>query len=75
MKSVRFVLPFVLMSLPAVALAQSDAHKPPDPVAPSAAEKSFDQLKTLAGQWQGPAKVEPRSPTWGTRATFTSPCG
>ena len=62
MKSVRFVLPFVVLSLAAVALAQSEAHKAPNPVAPSGAEKSFDALKTLAGQWQGPVKVEPPQP-------------
>ena len=62
MRSVRFVLAVVLISLPTVAFAQSDAHKAPDPVAPSGAEKSFDRLKTLAGQWQGPAKMEPPQP-------------
>lgn len=70
MKSVRFVLPFVLMSLPTVALAQSQAHKAPDPVAPSAAEKSFDRLKTLAGQWQGPVKVEPPQPDMGDQSNI-----
>ena len=65
MKSVRFVLPFVVLSLPAVALAQSEAHKAPNPVAPSGAEKSFDALKTLAGQWQGPVKMEPPQPDMG----------
>jgi hypothetical protein len=62
MRSVRFVLPMVLMSLPTLAFAQSEAHKGPNPVAPSGAEKSFDALKTLAGEWQGPAKVEPPQP-------------
>lgn len=70
MKSVRFVLPFVLMSLPTVALAQSEAHKAPDRVAPSAAEKSFDRLKTLAGQWQGPVKVEPPQPDMGDHSNI-----
>lgn len=70
MKSVRFVLPFVLMSLPTVALAQSEPHKAPDPVAPSAAEKSFDRLKTLAGQWQGPVKVEPPQPEMGDHSNI-----
>ena len=70
MKSARFVLSFVLMSLPTVALAQSEAHKAPDPVAPSAAEKSFDRLKTLAGQWQGPVKVEPPQPDMGDHSNI-----
>ena len=41
MKSLRFMLPVVLMSLSTVALAQSDA------------QKAFDKLKTLAGTWGG----------------------
>ena len=41
MKSLRFMLPVVLMSLGTVVFAQSDA------------QKSFDQLKTLAGSWEG----------------------
>jgi hypothetical protein len=41
MKSLRFLLPVVLMSLSTVAFAQSDA------------QKSFDELKTLAGSWEG----------------------
>jgi hypothetical protein len=41
MKSIRFLLSVVLLSLSTVALAQSDA------------QKSFDQLKTLAGSWVG----------------------
>ena len=46
MKSLRFMLPVVLMSLSAVAFAQTDMQK-------SDAQKSFDQLKTLAGSWEG----------------------
>jgi len=65
MRSVRFLLPFVLMSLPTVAFAQSETHKATDPVAPSGAQKSFDTLKTLAGVWQGPVKVEPPQPDMG----------
>jgi hypothetical protein len=50
MKSLRFMLSVVLMSLSTVVFAQSDAHKP---VAQSDAQKSFDKLKTLAGSWEG----------------------
>jgi len=46
MKSLRFTLPVALISLCAVALAQSDA------------QKSFDQLKTIAGIWQGQVAVD-----------------
>jgi hypothetical protein len=41
MKSLRFLLPAVLIGLSTVAFAQSDA------------QKSFDELKTLAGSWEG----------------------
>ena len=64
MRCVRFVLPFVLMSLP-LAFAQSEAPKAADAVRPSPAQKSFDALKTLAGRWQGPVKVEPPQPDMG----------
>jgi hypothetical protein len=47
MKSLRIMLPVVLMSLSAVAFAQSDA------------QKSFTQLKALAGTWQGVVTVDP----------------
>ena len=65
MKFVRFVLSVVLMSLSTVAFAQSDAHKPLDhstpqkPAVQSDAQKSFTQLKTLAGNWEGPATADP----------------
>lgn len=41
MKSLRMLLPILLISMTAVAVAQSDA------------QKSFDQLKALAGTWEG----------------------
>jgi hypothetical protein len=41
MKPFRFWLPVVLLTLSAVARAQSDA------------QQSFDKLKTLAGSWEG----------------------
>lgn len=69
MRSVRFVLPFVLMSLP-LAFAQSEAQKAADAVRPSPAQKSFDALKTLAGRWQGPVKVEPPQPDMGDQTAI-----
>ena len=64
MKSLRFMLSVVLMSVSAVAFAQSEAHKmdAPKTPAPSDAQKSFDQLKTLAGTWVGPVTVDPPQP-------------
>jgi hypothetical protein len=47
MKSLRFVLPVVLLSLSTLAFAQSDA------------QKNFTQMKTLAGTWQGPVTAFP----------------
>jgi len=58
MKSQRFKLSIaavsvaVLLSLSAVVYAQSEAQR-------SDAQKSFDQLKTLAGSWQGPVSMVP----------------
>src|SRR5258708_33988655 len=57
----RFVLPVVLMSLATVAFAQSDANKMAKPEAPapkSEAQTSFDTMKTLAGDWEGPVKTD-----------------
>lgn len=56
MKSLRSLLALSLVSLSSFALAQMEAQKP---VAQSEAQKSFDQIKTLAGTWQGPISVDP----------------
>src|SRR2546429_4488163 len=61
MRSLRFVLAFALMSLSTAAFAQSDMHKS-DAVQNSDAQKSFDQLKTLAGTWRGSLKTTPPDP-------------
>ncbi len=62
MRSVRFMLSVVLLSLSTMAFAQSDAQKPvaqsdaqKSSVAPvpSEAQKSFATIKTLAGEWEG----------------------
>jgi len=47
MKSLRFMLSVVLMSLSTVAFARSDA------------QESFDKLKTLAGTWEGTFEGKP----------------
>lgn len=59
MKSPRFVLSVVLLSLSTVSFAQSDAQKSAAHV-PSDAQKSFDQLKTLAGSWEGHLTTVPQ---------------
>jgi hypothetical protein len=70
MKSLRFMLSIVLMSLTTVAFAQSDAQKS-DPQE-SDAQKSFDKLKTLAGTWQGPVTATPPQPDWGNKPVSVS---
>ena len=47
MKPLRFLLPVVLLGLSTAAFAQSDA------------QKSFDNLKTLAGSWEGSMDGKP----------------
>jgi hypothetical protein len=59
MKSHRLLPSAVLMSLATMAFAQSEAHKSVDKPAQSDAQRSFTQLKTLAGTWQGPVTVDP----------------
>lgn len=56
MKSLRVLLPLALLSLAAAAFAQS----------PSDSQKSFDALKTLAGDWEGPVSVDPPMPGMST---------
>jgi hypothetical protein len=65
MKSLRPVLSVVLMSLAAAVYAQSEGHKMdmPKSAAPkTAAQISFDSLKTLAGDWEGPITLDPPHP-------------
>jgi hypothetical protein len=67
MKSLRFSMCVVLVSLSALVFAQTDAQ-PPDAhktdmhnasvtKAPSEAQKSFATIKGLAGEWEGPVTV------------------
>jgi hypothetical protein len=67
MKSLRFLLPIVF-GLSTMALAQSDMsemHKSADKPAPTDAQKSFEQIKALAGEWDGPVTVNPPIPEMG----------
>jgi hypothetical protein len=50
MKSLRILLPMALFAFSTASFAQSDA------------QKSFDSLKTLAGDWEGAATVNPPMP-------------
>jgi len=61
MKSLRITRTLVLLLLSAVAFGQSDA------------QKSFDNLKALAGEWEGAVSADPPQPEVpaGTRARIT----
>lgn len=64
MKSARMLFPIILLCLSASAFAQSAAQKPGSETQkpPSDAQKSFDSLKSLAGEWEGPVTVVPPMP-------------
>ncbi len=61
MKPHRILLLAVLMSLTTLiyALPHSDA---PKPAAQTDAQKSFDSMKALAGDWEGPVTIDPPQP-------------
>ena len=60
MKSLRIVLAFALVSLATTAIAQSDA------------QKSFDQLKTLAGVWKGTVTATPAQEDWNNKPVWVT---
>src|SRR6185437_16477465 len=60
MKSLRFMLPVVLLSLSPLAFAQTQTQKQTQPQ--SDAQKAFTLLKTLAGSWEGKPTVVPPLP-------------
>ena len=61
MKSLRILLSIAVLSLSVMAFAQADAHKHAAQTdsPKSEAQKSFDQLKTLAGSWQASVTTDP----------------
>ena len=71
MKSVGCLLSVALLSLstmvfaqskPQEASGQSEMHKPMEKPAPTEAQKSFETMKTFAGDWEGPVTVNPLMP-------------
>jgi hypothetical protein len=68
MKSLRFSVVLLLFSI--AAIAQTDAHKTADKLVLSDAQKSFTQLKTLAGTWQGSVTTDPPVPEMGNGAVI-----
>jgi hypothetical protein len=83
MKSLGFVLAVAVLSLSTVAFAQMDAQKtdaqmpdmPKTDTPTSEAQKSFDQLKTLAGTWEGHVTTFPQEPDIGDKRPCRSRCG
>ena len=74
MKSLRFVLSVVLLSLSTVAFAQSDAQKSSLAPVPSEAQKSFTTMKSLAGEWEGPVTTQtPTASSSSARLLFPLP--
>jgi len=61
MKPLRVMLTFVLLALATAAAAQSHSDTP-KPAVQSEAQKSFDTMKALAGNWEGRVKVDPPIP-------------
>lgn len=57
MKSIRITRIFVLMLLSTVAFGQSDA------------QKSFDKMKSLAGEWEGTITLDPPNPEMAPEGT------
>lgn len=62
MKWHGYFLAVVLMSAWGVGWAQSETHTAPAAAVPSEAQKSFAQLKALAGEWEGPVTLDPPQP-------------
>ena len=61
MNYLRFLSSAALMSLATVAFAQSGTHQMAEPKSPapkSEAQTSFEAMKTLAGDWEGPVKTD-----------------
>ncbi len=62
MKSICLMLFVAVMSFTTVAFAQHDAHKAAEQVASPEAQKSFEAMKSLAGNWEGPVTLDPPQP-------------
>src|SRR5947208_12268227 len=73
MKSLKLVLSIAILAISPLAFTQSNEHKhgtpsdtqksetpkSADKAPPTEAQKSFTELKSLAGTWQGPVTIEP----------------
>jgi hypothetical protein len=66
MKSLRFMVFVILMSLSTMAFAQEHATIPKPAAPKSDAATSFDTLKSLAGEWVAQITIDPQQPEWKT---------
>ena len=57
MKTMHMLTVGLALALPLSAAAQSDMHNASVSTAPSEAQKTFDTMKTFAGEWDGPVTV------------------
>ena len=76
MKSLKLLLSIAVLAISPLAFTQSNEHKhgtpsdtqnsetpkSADKAPPTEAQKSFTELKSLAGTWQGPVTIEPAQP-------------
>ena len=70
MNAFRHLIPVTLLLLSFAAFAQNNSHHhASEQPAPSDAQKSFTELKTLSGSWLGPVKVDPPIPEMGNKPT------
>jgi len=61
MKAIQFLMNVLLLSLSSTVFAQSHAALSPALAVSSEAQKSFEQLKTLAGTWRGAVTTDPKT--------------
>ena len=64
MKSAGLLFAAVLVSMSTLTLAQQHEMKAGAQAAPTEAQQSFAELKSLAGKWQGTVKADPPQKDW-----------
>ena len=66
MRSLFLTLSVALISLTTMAFAPHDAPNTAEPVSAPDVQKSFDEMKGLAGNWEGPVTINPPQPDMST---------
>jgi hypothetical protein len=72
MKPLHITLASVVLALATAAAAQSHSDMAKPAAAQSDAQKSFEAMKALAGDWQGPVTVDPPQPQWDAKPLHIS---